>query len=355
MHDLVQSLARVPASMLGQWSIVALIAFTIIAFLVRAEGRHFRQQGLGSAWLKLRVATLPILAISIAAVVGIFLAIGIGGPEALAVAYLTLLIVGPLVHFGLHIRLGRSLGLARGQAAWVAFSGLLMIGIIPAVAGPLMPYLYSASQALGGMKTAEVDPTPVAPLPYQAVSARRLTLPNQEEVWAIHYQAPAGITLMRIDMQTSDHRANDMLRMESATMCRRNDDLHLMWPADRPLPTLHVFWKDAAGKDLQSLLTPQAPRSAAEPFIVDWTASTLHLPVAVSRSALSLAWKREGGSPMVKALQEVSPGTDCAPQEISLPEQPELGRPNGLRLRADHTLPKGPTWADFRRPETGKN
>lgn len=353
MHEFIQSLQRVPASELSLWAMVALLALVVIAVLIRAEGRHFRRLGLGSAWLKLRVATLPILAIALVAVIVAYSATGIGGPEALAVAYLVLLTVGPLVHFGLHMLLGRRLGLTRGQAAWIGFSGLLMIGSIPAVAGAVMPYLHVAVRTWHGSETSPADATPLAPSPYQRAAARRLTLPNQEEVWAMHYQAQAGTRLVRIDMQTNDYLVKDMLHMETATMCRRDQDLHLMWPADRPLPTLHVFWKDAAGQELKSSWTLQAPETAAEPFVVPWEATTLRLPTAVARSALSLAWERKGGSPRVSSLQEISPGTDCAPQEIALPQKEELGRPNGLRLRVDHSLPKGPTWADFRRPESG--
>ena len=158
-------LQRVPAAVLGQWGIVALVALSIIAFLIRAEGRHFHQLGYGAAWLRLRIATLPILAITIAAVIGTYSATGISGMEALAVAYLALFTVGPAVHFGLHWLLGRMLGLARGQAIWIAFSGLIMIGIIPATADMLMPHLQTASRALSGTGATEADNAPLAPSP----------------------------------------------------------------------------------------------------------------------------------------------------------------------------------------------
>lgn len=348
MDELIRPLQRVPAAELGLWGVAALIALIVVAFLLRAEARHFRRQGQGSAWLKLRIATLPILAIACGAILFTLSVSGIGGPEALTAAYLALFTIGPLVHFGLHALLGRRLGLAHGQAAWIAFSGLIMIGIVPGIAGSMLP----AVRAWHGAESNETDTTPVAPSPYQAVAARRLTLPNQEEIWAIHYQAAAGTQLLRVDMQTSNYRVKDLLGMETATMCRRGQDLHLMWPADRPLPVLHVFWQDREGKEVRSEWTPQAPAAAAEAFVVNWQAALLRLPVAVSRAALSLVWERRDGSPRVSALQEISPGTDCAPQAIDLPQRGELGRPNGLRLRADHTLPKGPTWADFRRPES---
>lgn len=355
MNELILSLQRVPASVLSQWGIVALVALLIIAILIRAEAQHFRQQGQGAAWLKLRIATLPILAISIVAVIGTYTATGIKGMEALAVAYLALFSVGPLVHFGLHWLLGKMLGLGRGQTAWIAFSGLLMIGIVPATAGMLMPHLQTASRALSGTGATQVDNAPLAPSPYREIAARHLALPNHEAVWAIHYQASAGIELIRVDVESSNYRTTNMLQTETATMCHRNNDLHLLWPVDRPLPLLHVYWKNPAGVTMLSSWTPQPQASASEPFLVIWETSVLHLPVAVSRSALSVAWERPEGSPLVRSLREISPGTDCAPQEIVLPEQPIQGRPNTLYLRTDHAQPKGMAWADFRRSDAASN
>ena len=200
-----------------------------------------------------------------------------------------------------------------------------------------------------------MDNAPLAPSPYRAIAARHLTLPNHEAVWAIHYQASAGIELIRVDLESSNYRTTNMLQTETATMCRRDNDLHLLWPADRPLPVLHVYWKNPAGLTVQSNWIPQLETSASEPFLVMWETSVLRLPVAVSRSALSVAWERPEGSPLVRSLQEINPGTDCAPQEIALPELPIQGRPNTLRLRADHAQPKGMTWADFRRSNAVPN
>lgn len=346
----MQSLQRVPASELGLWGVVGLIALAIIVFAVRAEARHFRRCGRGSAWLKLRLATLPILAIAIAAVIATISASGVGGMEGLAVGYLALFTVGPLVYFGVHWLLGRAVGLRSGQASWIAFSGLVMVGIIPAMAGVALPPLHSAVRALHGADPAATDTTPMAASPYTVAAAHRLTLPDGEEVRAVDYRAPDGVTLVRVDMQTSDYLAKDLLNTETTTLCRHGQDLHLLWPADRPLPVLHVFWKDAAGRRLRSDWTPQVPAGAAEPFVVSWEGAMLRLPVPVSRSALSLAWARPGSSPLVVPLLEISAGNDCAPQKIVLPERAELGRPSGLRLRTDHTLPKGPTWADFKSP-----
>lgn len=69
--------------------------------------------------------------------------------EALAVAYLALITVGPLVFSrDSHWLLGRMLGLSRGQSAWIGFSGLLMLGIIPAIGQTLMPYAQDLKQFL---------------------------------------------------------------------------------------------------------------------------------------------------------------------------------------------------------------
>ena len=68
-----------------------------------------------SAWLKLRLATLPILAIAIAAVIATISASGVGGMEELAVGYLALFSSDPWCISGSWL-LGRAVGLRSGQA-----------------------------------------------------------------------------------------------------------------------------------------------------------------------------------------------------------------------------------------------
>lgn len=350
MIDFLRSLQNAPLAYQIVYATSALIALAVISVMAVMEGRHFRELKLGSSWLKLRLASLLILAAAIAAILGTISAVGISGMEALAVAYLALFTVGPLVYFGLHWLLGCMLGLSRGQSAWIGFSGLLMLGIIPAVGQILMPYARDLKQVLDERADNAI---PVVPSPYKQHDARRFRLPNNSEVWAVQYQAPVSVTLLRIDMETSYGRVKNLENQSSSSLCHQGSDVHLFWPVDRPLPALHLFWKDAAGKTFQSQWKMASTEGPAAEFNIRWSEDSLQLPVPLPRDGMSLIWERADRPPIFDSSgNAVAPGA-CAPQTISLPERKELGRPHLLRLRIDHLSPKGATWADFRRPETG--
>lgn len=324
------------------WGTVAVLAFAAMIYLAILEGRHFSGLGCGPAWLRLRLATIPILAVALFGVFVTVSAIGSGGPEALAIAYMALFSVGTLIYFGLHAIAGRIFGLHGGQAAWIAFSGLLLLGVLPAVGGTLMPFVNVIGKV---WKEGNIAGVPSAASPFR-FEARRLVLPGGEPVLAIAYRAPEGIRLTRVDMEGSGHRTRDVLRLSTSTMCRQGNDLHLFWPAERPLPTLAVFWQNAAGQDRQSTLKVEAPGGEASPFAATWTATTVTLPAAVSREAISLLWPRPSSSPVSDGLPRSGPEVECA-ERIELRERNELGRAQTVRIRIDHALPKGPTWIDL--------
>jgi len=344
MLDTLQQLA-LPDLVL--WGAVAVLALAVMVYLAILEGRHFRALGCGPAWLRLRLATLPILAV---ALVGVFItvsAVGIDGPQALAVGYMALLSVGTLIYFGLHAIAGRVLGLHGGQAAWIAFSGLLLLGVLPAIGGTLSPFINVIAKI---WKEGNIAGVPNAASPFKA-DARRLVLPGGEAVLAIAYRAPEGIRLSRVDMQGSGNRARDVLRLSTSTMCREGNDLHLFWPAERPLPALAVFWQNAAGQDRQSTLTIEAPAGDATPLSASWTATTATLSAAVPREAISLVWLRPSSPPLIDGLTRTEPEVQCI-DTVALPERAEHGRAQGLRIRIDHALPKGPTWVDLMRDKS---
>jgi hypothetical protein len=340
---------NVPPSTLMLWGLTALVALAAMALIIAYEGRHFRKLGLGSPWLKLRVATLPIMALTIAAMYGAFSATGIRGMEGLAVAYLVLLTVGPLAYFGLHWLVGRMAGLSRGASAWIAFSGLLIAGMPPAIGGVLTQFLGTHLHAMRNRPPP--DTTPEAPSPYAQVAARRLVLPDKFELWAAHWQAPAGVRVSRVALETQGVRVEDVSRGDFSTLCVRGGDVHLLWPAERPVPTLQVYWKDAAGAERRSTWTVSAPAVAAETFEPTWNETELVLPVAVPKGVLTLSWARPGGSPFVDTLKQAEPGSTCAPQRIALKEMHDFGRPYALNMRVDHAMPIAPNFVSFRRPE----
>lgn len=347
MDSLLSSLQKIPRFDLGLWGIVFALALAAIAFLVIAEGRQFRRQGLGAPWLKLRIATLPILAVTVAVVAGIVRSSGISGMEALAAAYLTLFTAGPLLYFGLHWLCGKMLGLRAGASLHIAFSGLLMLLIVPAAGHLLQPHVNEAGRARAESR---INALPRGESPYVVADARRLQTSVGAELWAIHLKARAGVRLDRLDIETPSHRNKDALRTSlPSSLCRNADDLHLLWLAERPLPTLHLFWTGPDGKAMQSTQQLVPPTGDASVFSVVWEADAVTLPVGVPGSALAMHWERESASPIVESPSAIS--VDCAPSRLALGDRHGLGLPSLLRLRIDLVPPKEPAWLDFRRPD----
>ncbi len=79
---------RIDPEVLPYWVALAVVALMAIVFVLYAERRGFALRGKSGAWLGLRLASLPIVAVTAAAVV--FPARAVGGPEALAAFYLLL-------------------------------------------------------------------------------------------------------------------------------------------------------------------------------------------------------------------------------------------------------------------------
>ncbi|MBK6508592.1 MAG: hypothetical protein IPG06_03485 [Haliea sp.] len=117
--------SMMPPTVIVICSVFALLMLTAVLVAAVYERRRYAAQKKASAWLFVRVATLPIAAV-VAAVV-VISARAVGGPEALAALYLLAFTAGPLLYFGLHWLAGFVAGLARKDALAMALSGLLMI------------------------------------------------------------------------------------------------------------------------------------------------------------------------------------------------------------------------------------
>lgn len=132
--------------LLGLFGVVCLVAF---GFLLRWERRHFVARNKGGAWLRVRLATIPIL-LALAALV-IIPARGTSGMEGLAVFYILLLGVGPFVWFGAHWLVGK-LGSSRltfGESALIAGSPLALGLVLVQVAHMLQPFAWYLLRAIG--------------------------------------------------------------------------------------------------------------------------------------------------------------------------------------------------------------
>ena len=263
------------------WSVLALGALLLVGRVLRAEGRRFAARGKASAWLRVRLASLPIALLAAAAVW--LPARAVHGPEALAAFYLLMFSLGPLVYFGLHWLVGRMAtpALTAGEAASIAGSGLLAV-ILPAyLAGMASPWVQQLGQ---GAQQVQRSLAAEAPLAHRIAERRRLLLPDIGEVLSEHWRAPPGIKVERIEwelggqyLQTGDSTGS--------ILCRDGEDFHVFRLAADPAPRWRMYWRDAAAGLRRSDWT-SAPAEAANPAVAltpAWTQDGLAFPVRIPR------------------------------------------------------------------------
>jgi hypothetical protein len=132
--------------MLLLFAAAALVGFL---FVIRWERRQFVARDLASSWLKVRLSSIPAALVVAAVVVGF--ARTVSGMEGLAVFYLLLLTVAPVLWFGAHWAVGR---LVRPQLAFVdtvRIAGLPIVYALAlaAVAPALQAIAWSLLRSLG--------------------------------------------------------------------------------------------------------------------------------------------------------------------------------------------------------------
>ena len=132
--------------------LVSLILLCLVALplLLRWERGRFQALGKGAAWLPMRVASVPIAALTAALVV--LPALAVPGMEALAVFYALLLVVAPLFWFGAHYVVGRLVrpALLFGESARIAALPVVAVIGIALLSQWLQPLVWSVWRAAGG-------------------------------------------------------------------------------------------------------------------------------------------------------------------------------------------------------------
>jgi len=125
------------------WLFAVAVVIAFVVFL-RWEKQEFTRRGLQRAWLRMRLAAIPIAIATVAAIV--VPARGVSGMEALAVFYLLLFTAAPLVWFGLHWLVGRmgAQKLAFGDSFQLAIMLPAFAIAVSVVAHQLQPLLMYA-------------------------------------------------------------------------------------------------------------------------------------------------------------------------------------------------------------------
>ncbi|WP_029913256.1 hypothetical protein [Pelobacter seleniigenes] len=132
--------------MLILFAMVALLGFV---YVIRWERQKFFSRGLASSWLKVRLSSIP--AALIAAGIVVIPAGSTSGMEGLAVFYILLFSVAPLIWFGAHWAVGRLVRPQLSFADSVLIAGLPLIYVLAlaAVAPTLQSLAWSLLRALG--------------------------------------------------------------------------------------------------------------------------------------------------------------------------------------------------------------
>ena len=268
------------------WSALALAALLLIGLALRAERRHFAARGKAAAWLRVRLASLPIGLLAAAAVW--LPARAVSGPEALAAFYLLMFSLGPLVYFCLHWLAGRMAtpALSAGESATIGGSGLLLM-ILPAfLAGMASPWVHQLGQSAQQAQRSLAAETPLA---HRILDRRRFLLPDIGEVLAEYWQAPPGVKVERIEWELS----GQYLQTGDSTgsiLCRDGEDFHVFRPAAEPAPRWRMYWRDAADgrhrSDWTSVLAEvAAPAATLGPV---WTQDGFAFPVRIPRNFVTV-------------------------------------------------------------------
>ena len=268
------------------WSVLAMGALLLVGLALRAERRRFAECGKVGAWLRVRLASLPIGLLSAVAV--ILPARAVSGPEALAAFYLLMFSLGPLVYFGLHWLTGRMVtpALSAGESASIGGSGLLMV-ILPAfLAGMASPWVHQLGQ---GAQQARRSLAAETPLAHSIQERRRFLLPDIGEVLTEHWLAPPGVKVERIErelggqyLQTGDSTGS--------ILCRDGEDFHVFRPAAEPAPRWRMYWRDAADGLHRSDWTsaPAEATTQISPLTPVWAPDGFAFPVRIPRNFVTV-------------------------------------------------------------------
>ena len=105
-EELLDNLARLPPGSHGPWLRGAAGVAAVVALLLWLERWYFARSGRAGSWAVVRLVSLVAAPVALGLLFGP--ARAVSGMEALAVFYLSMLTVTPLVWFGAHLWAGHS-------------------------------------------------------------------------------------------------------------------------------------------------------------------------------------------------------------------------------------------------------
>lgn len=345
-REFLSTFAALPAADQRTWAGGALLVLVVMALLLLLESRVFRPSGRAISWAKLRLLSLGMAPVTFAAVV--MPARAVSGMEGLAVFYLCLFTIGPLLWFGSHLGLARRLrpALSGGEAAMLATSALAILAIPATVAMLAQGPWREAQRSLAGR------PTPGAvPLAHRATPVLRRSLPGAGVLFTQSLLAPPGVAIERIERRFNGPWF-DTGGLTQTLFCRHGEDLHLMWSAQEPAPQLRLHWKDGAGSartgEHRAAGAPR-PAEGDRGFAVGWRADGVDPEAPIPRSRAYFVLARPDGSEArltpepPRAGQEAHAG--CLMAGDVQPGWRNIGRPRRLGIVFQPISPAPPAHA----------
>ncbi len=270
------------------WGLLALAVLLAVGLILFREHRHFGRQGKAGSWWSLRLLGLFLLLPLTVGVVYIPAA-AVSGMEALAVFYLALLLVAPLVWFGGHMLAGRLLrpALSGGECLFMGASGLLIL-LLPAIVATLAQGpIFQAQRSITASAFAA---TPVAPLPYTVGPVQRFELPGVGALLAQSLLAPAGFVLERIDRRFGD-AWHDTRSTTRTLYCRDGQNLHFFRSAGEPAPELRFYWRQN-DRMVHADFVPASTAAAAgaREFRIAFRSDGVDPPVPIPRERTAMGY-----------------------------------------------------------------
>lgn len=271
------------------WGFVGVMVLLAIGAILFQERRHFGRQGKTGSWQSMRLLGLFVL-LPLTVGVVVIPARMVSGMEALAIFYVALLIIAPLVWFAGHMLAGRLLrpAFSKGESLSLGASGLLIV-LLPAIAMTLAQGpIFHARQSL---TASAFKGTPAAPMPYSVGPVQRFELPGVGPVFAQSLLAPTGFVLDRIDRKFAD-AWHDTRNTTRTMYCRDGQNLHFFWSAAEVLPELRFYWRQNEGRVHADFVpaTSLADMTTAREFRIAFRSDGVDLPVPIPRERTAMGY-----------------------------------------------------------------
>lgn len=271
------------------WGFVGVMVLLAIGAILFQERCYFGRQGKTGSWLSMRLLALFLL-LPLTVGVVVIPARMVSGMEALAIFYVALLILAPLVWFAGHMLAGPLLrpAFSKGESLFMGASGLLIL-LLPAIAmtlaqGPIFHAQHS-------LTTSAFKGTPAAPMPYSVGPVQRFELPGVGLVFAQSLLAPTGFVLERIDRKFADawHDTRSTMR---TSYCRDGQNLHFFWSTGELLPELRFYWRQNDGRVHSDFVpeTGSVDMATAREFRIAFRSDGVDPPVPIPRERTAMGY-----------------------------------------------------------------